>query len=71
MLDAELLQMIFEELLAEGTITMTYDEWVTSSGYTSDWTDYEIFMALPTAVQNYLGGIGITFSGGHGGIDSP
>lgn len=60
------LEMLFDELGEE--VGMTYAEWVESSGYTSSWTDQQIYEALPPGIQAYILDMGMNWSWLHDGM---
>ena len=65
-LTQEILETLFEELGED--VGMTFAEWVQSTGYTSSWTDQQIYNALPPGIQAYILDIGMNWSWMHGGM---
>ena len=65
-LTQDILEMLFDELGEE--VGMTFSQWVASSGYTSSWTDQQIYNALPAGIQAYVLDIGMNWSWLHDGM---
>lgn len=60
--DYDTLVMLFEEL------GFDLDAWITEFGYTSDWSDQEIYSHLPKDIIDMLGEFGINASWMHDGF---
>ena len=65
-LTQEILEMLFDELGED--VGMTWDEWVASTGYTSSWTDQQIYNALPDGIKAYILDMGMNWSWLHHGM---
>ncbi len=60
--DFDTLQMLFEET------GMDFNEWADNCGYSDEWTDQQIYNALPDEILGVLPEIGINVSWLHGGL---
>ena len=60
--DEETLMMLFDEL------GLDFDAWITDSGYTAEWSDQQIYSALPEDIIAALGDFGIEASWMHEGF---
>ena len=65
-LTEDILRDLFYELLEESG--MTFDDWVTESGYTSEWSDKQIYDELPDFIKEWVGDLLINYSWYHGGM---
>ena len=68
MLTLELLQMLFNELGEDLDTPMTFAEWADSVGFTSSWTDQQIYNALPAEIKAAILDIGMNWSWLHDGM---
>ena len=62
MFTEEILMMLFDETGSD------FDEWAAEVGYNSEWTDQEIYNALPAEILPYLGEFGLNASWMHDGM---
>ena len=60
--DLETLQMLFEEL------GLDFDDWADEVGYTSSWTDPQIYTELPPAIKEEMADIVMNTSWWHDGM---
>ena len=68
MLTQEILEMLFDELGEDLETPMTFAQWVAATGYTSSWTDQQIYNALPSGIQAYILDMGMNWSWLHDGM---
>ena len=60
--DYETLEMLFDEL------GFNLNDWIAEYGYTSDWTDQQIYAVLPDDIKDMLGEFGLNASWMHDGF---
>lgn len=60
--DYDTLVMLFDEAGLE------FEGWIADTGYTSDWTDDQIYRNLPTGVIDILDDVGMDVSWLQGGL---
>lgn len=65
-LTEEILRDLFDELFEESG--MTFEDWVTESGYTSEWSDKMIYESLPEFITPWIGDLLVNYSWYHGGM---
>jgi hypothetical protein len=60
--DYDTLVMLFDEA------GLDFEGWIADIGYTSDWTDVQIYSKLPTGVIDILDDVGMDVSWLQGGL---
>ena len=63
--------MITEEMLKEFFAEfedISFDEWAAEYGYTPEWSDKQIYDALPDFMREFFGDIWINYSWYHDGM---